>query len=166
MKILKIFGFILLGAWQIYAIRNPHAFGILDGVNVLFHEAGHIFFMPFGQYLHVWGGTMLQLFIPLAIGIAFLRKQQQASAAVMFWWFGENFLPIARYIQDARAQTLPFVGGEEHDWGYLLNVHRLIRYDLQIGRGVWTAGMIIMFAALIFGIFNVFAPQKPSSAKS
>ena len=36
-------------------------------------------------------------------------------------WLMQNFLNIARYMADARAQVLPLVGGGEHDWAHILS---------------------------------------------
>jgi hypothetical protein len=128
-------------------------FSLLNGVNILFHEAGHIFFSLFqSEYIAIWGGTLLQLLFPLGIAAGFWRKQEPLSAAVMFWWFGQNFFGIAAYIKDARAQVLPFLGGEKHDWEYILSAHKVLEYDQQIGGAAWIAGILIMTAAVIYGI--------------
>lgn len=110
----------------------------------------------------VWGGTLTQLLFPLGIGIAFLVKQQKASAAVMFWWCGQNFPAISIYIRDSREQILPTIGGEIHDWGYLLLRHGVIDYDQQIGHIVWFAGLLIMTGGVVYGIRKVTgSDQKP-----
>jgi hypothetical protein len=54
-------------------------------------------------------------------------------------------------MKDARAQVLPTVGGEIHDWGYILGTHGLLEKDQQAGTLVWTAGLLIMTAAVVFG---------------
>lgn len=155
MNLFKTAAFAALGLFGFYGAFHLQAFQFLNGVNILFHEAGHLFFMPFGQYWHVWGGTLTQLLIPLGIAIAFWVKRQPCSAAVMLWWCGENFFGISAYIKDSRSQTLPFLGGEQHDWEYILNAHGLIMKDQQVGNIAWVLGILIMTAAVIAGIIAV-----------
>lgn len=112
--------------------------------------------MPIGEYWHIWGGTLTQLFIPMGIGIAFLIKRQFCSAAVMFWWCGQNFFGISAYIKDARFQVLPFLGGEQHDWEYILNVHGLIMKDQQVGNIAWILGLLIMTSAAVYGFLTAW----------
>ena len=38
--------------------------GILDGANLIFHEAGHILFLFFGESLQALGGSLIQVAIP------------------------------------------------------------------------------------------------------
>ncbi|WP_205662118.1 hypothetical protein [Alteromonas flava] len=103
-----------------------------------FHEAGHIFFGFFGQFMGSLGGTLGQLILPLVFCYAFFRHRHDTFAtAVCAWWFGLNFLDIAPYLADARAGVLPLLGGNFghsspygfHDWHYLLNETGLIGYD-------------------------------------
>ena len=43
-------------------------------INLPFHEAGHIFFSPFGRFLQVLGGTLGQWLVPLVVLCAFVLK--------------------------------------------------------------------------------------------
>jgi hypothetical protein len=97
-----------------------YEFHFLDYVNLAFHEAGHIFLAPFGPVLGMLGGTLGQLFFPLACGIHLLRLGQRASALVCGVWFAESLMYVAHYMADAREMNLPLVGGEIHDWNWLL----------------------------------------------
>ena len=47
-----------------------YEYHFLDGVNLAFHEAGHLFFAFFGQTLQFLGGTLGQLLFPLALSAA------------------------------------------------------------------------------------------------
>ena len=105
---------LLLAAWGMSLAGAPASF--LDGVDLAFHEAGHIVFSPFGQTLHVLGGTMLQLFIPALLAGYFLFRRGPCSAAVCLWWLGQNLLNVSVYMADAREMKLDLVGGGEHDW--------------------------------------------------
>jgi hypothetical protein len=129
-------------------------------VNLPFHEAGHIIFRPFGQFITSLGGTLGQLLIPLVCFVALLiRTRDPFGASVALWWFGENFLDIAPYIADARAGQLPLVGGNFghsapygfHDWEYLLSETGLLSLDRTIAGLSHFMGSGIMSLALFWG---------------
>jgi hypothetical protein len=104
------------GGWMLpAAIRRAIALGL--GVYV---EAGHVVFGPFGEVLGTLGGTLLQLFFPLAFLVYFWRRAQRLEAGVCGVWAAENGMYTAEYMADAQAQMLPLVGGHIHDWNWLL----------------------------------------------
>jgi len=120
----------------LFAAREPvrRAFFLLDGADLLIHEAGHPIFGLLGnQWLTAAGGTILQLLMPLAFWRDFRRRDQPRSALVCLAWVGQNFLHIGRYAADARAQDLPLVGGGVHDWTYLLETVGLLTHDIGVG---------------------------------
>ena len=49
---------------------------------ILFHEAGHVIFMPFGEALRVAGGTLGQLLMPLICAVALHRRGDNFGAAI------------------------------------------------------------------------------------
>jgi len=123
-----ILAVLLIWGWKlIFASIASNAAGksFLHLANTPFHEAGHVFFRPFGSFLHSLGGTLGQLLMPMICTVVFLLQTRDTFAAsVGLWWFGENFLDIAPYIGDARAAVLPLLGGNTghsspygfHDW--------------------------------------------------
>lgn len=121
---------------------------LLDGVNLVFHEAGHPIFGLFGsETLGFLGGTLMQLLVPVIVGGAFWRKRQALGAAVAALWTGENGLNIARYMADARSQLLPLVGGGEHDWATLFGQWGCLARDTAIAGAVRAAGWMVMLGA-------------------
>jgi hypothetical protein len=55
---------------------------------VPFHEFGHIFFRPLGEFMTNLGGALFQAGLPLVLGGIFLaRNRDPFAAAVMLWWF-------------------------------------------------------------------------------
>ncbi len=154
--ILLLFSFSL---WSSSVESNKAGESFLHLVNLPFHEAGHIFFRPFGQFITTLGGTLGQFLIPLICLVTFLfYRADNFAAAVCFWWTGENFLDIAPYINDARSGTLPLIGGNTgnsapygfHDWEYLLTETGLLGYDHHIARASVFTGTIIMAVALLW----------------
>lgn len=98
----------------------------LHVISIPFHEAGHIFFAPFDMWA-AFGGSLMQVLVPLVCLIAFLTTSYNPfAAAVMAWWVGTNLSDVAMYIADARALNLVLLGGrtgaevEGHDWNRIL----------------------------------------------
>lgn len=127
-------------------------------VNLPFHEAGHLFFQLFGRWIGSLGGTLGQLLIPFICLVVFLFKYKNPfGASVSLWWFGENFMDIAPYMNDARTQELVLLGGitgreadyGTHDWEFILNEIGLLRYDHTLAYMAHYLGMVLMF--LSFG---------------
>lgn len=136
----------------------PNTSWLLHAVNLVFHEAGHVFFSPFGRFLHVLGGTLGQLIIPTVVICTFLWQRDTFGAAVGTWWLGESFLDIAPYVNDARAGQLMLLGGvtgseveDYHDWEVLLTKLNMMQYDHTLARLSFSIGSLLMLAAMLWG---------------
>lgn len=160
--ILAIWGFRLILA---PIASNAAGNSILHLVNLPFHEAGHVFFRPFGRFITSLGGSLGQLIVPLVCCLVLLFKTRDTfGAAVCLWWYGENHLDLAPYINDARSLVLPLVGGTTgrqapygfHDWQYILTESGLIQYDHAIAAGAQVLGATIMVLALAWGGYLVW----------
>src|SRR5919197_1559267 len=115
----------VLGQGLTLAAGGPVAF--LHGVNLVFHEAGHVIFGFFGRFVAVAGGSLNQVLIPAVCVVAFLRTHQRASAAVALFWTGQSLADVPVYAADGRAMALPLLAdGLVHDWNYLLGVTGLL----------------------------------------
>ena len=132
--------------------------GLLHSVNLTFHEAGHILFMPFGRFLQVLGGSLGQLIVPTVVTVAFLNKRDIFGASIGTWWLGESFLDIAPYINDARAGQLILLGGVTgsevegyHDWEILLTRLGMMEYDHFLARLSFIIGTLLMLSAMLWG---------------
>jgi hypothetical protein len=169
-----ILAVLLIWGWKlIFASIASNAAGrsILHNVNLPFHEAGHVFFSPFGSFLHSLGGTIGQLLMPLICMVVFLLQTRDTfAAAVGLWWFGENFLDIAPYIGDARAGVLPLLGGNTghsspygfHDWEFLLTETGLLRYDRTLARLSHSFGSILMTLAVAWAGYILWKAYNES----
>jgi hypothetical protein len=145
---------------------------LMDGVFVPIHEGGHLLFRMGGEFIMVAGGTFLQLFVPFALATYFFfRRQSQAVAFCLFFFF-EQFLPIATYMADARAEALPLltVGDAEyviHDWNYLFGRLHILQYDTQIAAAVRAMGWMGMLAVSIWliwrGVNDVPSPSPKNA---
>ena len=138
---------------------NTTGESFLHLVNLPFHEAGHIVFRPFGRFLMVLGGTLMQLHVPaVCAAVLLLRTRDAFGASVALWWLAENFMDIAPYINDARDLNLMLLGGvtgkdvaDYHDWEYLLGQLGLLRMDHFLANLSQITGIVIMLSAQLWG---------------
>lgn len=138
-------------------------------VNLPFHEAGHIFFKPFGRIIISMGGSLAQLLMPLICMVFLVFKTRDPfGGAMTFWWFGENFLDMAPYINDARSLSLPLLGGNFghsspygfHDWEFILQELGLIQFDHLFARISFFTGCAIMITAYAWAVVLLVRQQK------
>lgn len=148
MLILAVGGYFIYGGFQ------PCGGGLVNGADLLVHEGGHVIFGVLGEYVGMWGGTLMQLLIPLAIAIQFFRQGNDFSARVILCWFGQNFFHIAPYVKDARAQALPLVGGGIHDWYFILSRANLLHWDQEIGNVLWCVGVAVIVYSVFRGLLS------------
>lgn len=149
-------------AWRLLALpwSGPELMdSFLHWIHIPFHEAGHLVFSPFGAFLHILGGTLGQLLVPLVVIAAFLRQRDPMGAALGCWWLGASLVDCAPYIADARARVLPLLSGETgredwegHDWYQLLSRTGHLKDDLLLARCFWLAGALLLLAALAWGV--------------
>ncbi|HOW56043.1 MAG TPA: hypothetical protein PLR60_15500 [Syntrophorhabdaceae bacterium] len=127
-------------------------------VSLPFHEAGHIIFSFLGDFMRVLGGSLMQVLVPVICLIAFLKRNDVFAASVALWWTGQNFIDMAPYINDARAQQLMLLGGVTgqdvpgyHDWNNILGRLGMLRFDHAIANMSHFFGTALMIAAFIWG---------------
>lgn len=128
-------------------------------VNLIFHEAGHMIFRPFGRTMMILGGSLFQVLVPLMLMGVFLSLHRDGfAAAVCLWWVGQSLMDVAPYIADARALRLPLLGGGTgadspgmHDWANLLRPRGWLQYDIQIADVVDKTGSGLILLALAWG---------------
>lgn len=150
---------VLLALYGFLCAHDTDSTHFLDRVNLVSHEAGHLLFGYFGEFIMVIGGTIGQLFVPLAFtGYFFLRREFFSSAVTLFWT-GQNLFVISTYVKDAQAMALPLVsigGGDDtiHDWNYLLSKLGLLRWDQTIGSMIYLLGIAIVIASVLYGFYH------------
>lgn len=132
-------------------ILQPGRYGWLDGVDLAIHEAGHPVFGVFGEFIGFLGGTLMQLLMPAAFVVYFWRRRDRHAATVALWWVAQNLWNVAVYVQDARAEELPLVGGGEHDWHYLLGRVGLLNQDQVIGGVIRLLGVLVYAWSCLMG---------------
>jgi len=161
---------LLLTYWTWRLLANPFHQDVVGGsflhvVDLMFHEAGHVIFSPFGVFMTTLGGSLMQCLVPVICAIAFFRTSRDIFAvAVMGWWLGENLQDVAMYINDARDLQLQLLGGgtgaevEGHDWERLLTMMNALHLDHRIGHIVQAVGALLMVVSLLCLAYLLWTP--------
>lgn len=165
--------YLLILAWGWKFILSSMQASVLSSsfmhlINLPFHEAGHIIFSPFGEFMRVFGGTLGQLLMPLICMVALLLYQRDPfGASVALWWTGQSFMDIAPYIDDARRLELTLLGGvtgkdfpESHDWLNILAPHGWIKYDHALAGFSYKLGIVLMLAAFLWGGYILYLQYR------
>ncbi len=166
--------FLVIVIWGLKFIFMPMASNyVFDSIwhliNLPFHEFGHILFRPFGRLMTSLGGSIAQVLMPVICLAVFLIKTRDTFAASFcLWWTGQNFMDLAPYINDARSLTLPLLGGNTgrtspygfHDWEFILQETKLLRYDYVLANFADKIGRFLMIVAFIWGGYILFKQYK------
>ena len=165
---------LLLVYWTWLFLAYPMRQDVIGGSvlhlpDLIFHEAGHILFSPFGVFLTTLGGSLTQVLIPIVCGAAFIAQGDRFGAAVMGWWTGQNLLDVAIYINDARALQLTLLGGftgaevEGHDWERLLTMTNALHLDHRIANAVQIVGGLLMVGCVGYGCILAMSADARST---
>ena len=147
---------------------------IIYNVNLVFHEAGHVVFIPLGRFMTILGGSLLQVLVPLLCTIAFLtRHLDPFAASVTLWWTGQSLIDLGPYINDARAQQMVLLGGFTgqdrpgyHDWNNLLGQLGWLSFDHTLANLVHYAGSALIILSLLWGLYLLLSQYSQQSADS
>jgi hypothetical protein len=164
---------VLLVFWTWRFATNPLDQSVIGAsfmhvIDLVFHEAGHVLFAPFGGFMVALGGSLMQLIVPVVCGVAFLKKRDIFGAAVAAWWAGQNLVDLGPYIADARALQIELLGGatgaevEGHDWEAILTTLGLLPYDRHLGMAAHVIGSLVMVASLTLATWIAWTQHRLS----
>lgn len=122
----------------------------LDHANLALHEGGHVITRWAGDTLQALAGTLTQVLFPLLFTAYFITRHDRFAAAATTWWACQSLMSVARYMADARTQRLPLVGGDIHDWNFLLRDWAQLDHAVEIAGWVKLVGLLGM--VLLLGI--------------
>jgi len=153
---------VLVAVWGVFLAaadyRNPpQTFDFMHAILLPIHEAGHVLFRPFGEFMAIAGGSLFQVLLPSAIAVAFIVKQRDPfGAAICLWWAGASLVDLAPYIYDALEPQIVLLGGHTgedgpHDWIYLLGRLGSLRRAHGWGTAAHHLGVLAMIAGAAWG---------------
>jgi hypothetical protein len=146
----------LLGylAWAgLHHLADPLYSSWFGGITLIFHEMGHVVFSPFGRTLTILGGTILQLFVPIAAAIHLGFWQRDGFGfGVCTSWLSFSLWNVATYMADALRDELPLVslgdGEPSHDWGTLLTEWHVLNHADHFAFAVRAAATLTWLGSL------------------
>lgn len=164
--IVIIFFVFLVQNWhdpQFALNRLSNPFSALD---MGMHELGHALFQPFGDFMHILGGSLFQCLFPIITFVGFLQVRSYFAAAMCFCWLGLNFFDVATYVADAQSRLLPLATGlaglglpqndatynQGHDWYQLLLRTNHLQDDQVIAGFLRGAATIVTFIGIALGL--------------
>lgn len=158
----------LAGAYFLWCAWQPLEWRLIDGANLLIHEAGHLFFRPFGEFMMIAGGSLFQVILPAVFVGYFIWHQKRYSAAMVLFWVGESILNVSVYASDSLALQLPLLGGEDalHDWNYMLGALGLLKQTPKIAGMIRFLGTMTILIALTWAIREVRKADEAAPLQS
>ncbi len=159
------FLFFFVWGWRLYAmdVGDADIMGSHMHLIVLpIHEAGHILFIPFGRFMTVLGGSLLQVLLPLVLMVSFVfgfggSRRDNFAASLMLWWAAMAIIDVAPYIWDAFDPKMMLLGGKTgaesdgHDWQNILGDLGLLKRAHLIAGIAHKLGLVVMLAAYTWG---------------
>jgi hypothetical protein len=157
--------FCFVWGWRLYAMDIGDAeinASFMHLIVLPIHEAGHVLFIPFGRFMTLLGGSLMQVLLPLVLMASFVfgfggSRRDNFAASLMLWWAAMAMVDLAPYVWDALDPKMMLLGGKTgaesdgHDWQNLLGDLGLIRRAHLIAGIVHTAGLIVMLLASAWG---------------
>jgi hypothetical protein len=152
----------LVAVYGILCAASPSTYRFLDRVDLVFHEAGHVFFGFLGEFIGILGGSIMQVLIPAIVVVYFLAHRQRYSASVSLFWVAQSLFNVSVYVKDARARVLPLLGDDisAHDWHNIVGRLHLLNWDQAIGNLIYTLGLVALAASVLGGFY--FSREEPA----
>ena len=154
---LILLGLLTFWSWRLagYDYSNGEmGSSFMHAILLPIHEAGHVLFIPLGEFMTIAGGSLFQWLLPLGCAAAFLvQNRDPFGAAIGLWWSGTSLLDLAPYIYDAKAPQLVLLGGHTgedgpHDWIYLLDQFGRVNQSPTYGALAYGLGVAVMVLGL------------------
>lgn len=170
-----ILALLTLWSWNLFACDyrdGEIGASFMHNILLPIHEAGHVLFIPLGEFMTILGGSLLQLALPWGIAIAFIRiNRDNFGAAIGLWWGSISLIDLAPYIYDALDPQLILLGGRTgedgpHDWIYLLERLGQLHNAQRWGGYTHTCGGLLMLIALAWALAVLRRQQRHNAARN
>ncbi|MEP6920895.1 MAG: hypothetical protein ABI967_07205 [bacterium] len=147
----KLIAAIIASLYFSWCAYDPYQWHLIDGVNLLIHEAGHVVFRPFGEFMMIAGGSLFQVIMPALFVGYFCWRRQFYSGSLVLFWVGESILNVSVYAGDSLALQLPLLGGDDtiHDWNWMLTSLDLLPATPKIAGAIRVLGTLVILAGAI-----------------
>lgn len=163
---------VVVVAWGMRVVfgRMTEPPSVLHLTVILFHEAGHVFFAPFGEVLRVAGGTLGQLLVPLACAVALHRRGDNFGAAIASAWLALSLVDASIYAYDAADPVLPLIGGGTgadsfHDFVFLFERFGQLAHARGWAVCMKVVGALALLLSLVWAAALLFLQSERLDAR-
>lgn len=145
---------LVAGCYFFWAAFNPADWRFVDNFNLVIHEAGHLLFIPFGQFMTIAGGSLFQVIVPAVFAAYFYYNEKPFSCALVLFLAGESLLNVSVYAGDAVSMQLPLLGGDDsiHDWNWMLDRLSLLNHTREIAGAIRALGTLTIILAAAWSL--------------
>lgn len=146
----------LASCYFLWAVFHPGDWRFVDNFNLVMHEAGHVLFIPFGQFMTIAGGSLFQVLAPFIFVAYFYYQGKNYSAALVLFMAGESIINVSVYAADAVEMRLPLLGGDDsiHDWNWMLDDLGLLGRTREIAGAIRAIGTLAILAACAWSLLS------------
>ena len=137
---------------------KPYPWIILDNVNLLIHEAGHLIisFLK-NEFLTTLAGSLFQITLPVIFLVYFLIKKELDGIAFCVFWLGDNLINVGIYMKDAVYKMLPLLKeGLKHDWEYIFFEIGQTNNAEKFGDFTINLGYVLLAGSVVLSIVSLF----------
>lgn len=140
----------------LWAVFHPGDWRFVDNFNLVIHEAGHILFIPLGQFMTIAGGSLFQLMVPAIFAGYFYYQKKYYSCALVLFLLGESLINVSVYAGDAVRMELPLLGGDDsiHDWNWMLDRLSLLGRTREIAGSIRALGALLILSASVWSFLR------------
>ncbi|HKS30378.1 MAG TPA: hypothetical protein VJS44_21310 [Pyrinomonadaceae bacterium] len=152
----------LASGYFLWAAFHPEDWRFVDNFNLVMHEAGHILFIPFGQFMTIAGGSLFQVIVPAVFALYFYHHKKQFSCALLLFLVGESLVNVSVYAGDAVLMQLPLLGGDDsiHDWNWMLDRLNLLARTREIAGAIRAMGVLVILSASVLSFIHARKDMK------
>ena len=138
-----------------------------EGLNLLVHEAGHLFFWPaawFGfEQLTCFMGSGAEFLFPCGLAVVYWFKTREiVGTSFALWWAFQTLIGVARYVEDSIVMQLMLTSGHTgsegggHDWNHLLTEWGCLQSCYTIGSALNIISRVGMILCLLWAYWSLF----------
>jgi hypothetical protein len=106
--------------------------------------------------MHFLGGSLIQVVIPVAAIIVFLRTSGMRSLIGTLYWLGHNLINISIYVGDALKQQLTLISRHAmHDWRWILGHMGMLDSAEDFAAVISFLGVVALVGAIGVGVYFI-----------
>ena len=139
---------------------------LLGGVDLGFHELGHLVTYIFPDVVTAAMGSITQVAVPLGLGVYFMWvRRDWVAGGICLAWAGTSAQDASIYIADAPYQMLQLIGGE-HDWAFVLGPEHLnmLADANSLAATVKGFGFVMLLAGISSCLVSPFLEKRKKAA--